>query len=577
MREPDVATDHTATTDHCVTTENCRVCVNSDIVFDGRMTLHIGQLLVHSQRTKRHTLIQAHVVADARSFANDDTRTMIDRESFADRGTGVQIDAGSLMCPLSDQSRNDRHAAMPEWLRHAVTDSGQKPRIREKHLVDALGGGIHLMQCLGIGVQTDADVRQRRHQGVGIGCCVSALRPQFAQQFLQRRRHTVVLGADPDVIATGPGRGGVREEKGQNAAHPGPHRLVQPSRKRIRRAGFAQLGQKSLRVMWHRRQTIRVGNPFTAGLAGPRIALVCPEYLSLARPRMSLLDESVIRARLGEFIADARFAEALALLDRCLIVGTDDSWLHGMRALLLLETGDVPAALKSSAAAVQIAPIAAFAHWARGVVLLRANILPGAQRAAERAVALDPEEPDTHVLLARVYLQHSLWELAKGAVADAELNGAEEEELMPLRAAIASGRGLDERARDTWRAFAHRYPANALARTGNAWTMLESGDVSGARDEFEQARELDPTNAWAIEGLVITSTKLLPIHRRWFAVVWGRVMRRREETMLIAGAALTSVAVVLLGSGRTGIVLPMALTAFGAALPMLDAWRQGKH
>lgn len=288
---------------------------------------------------------------------------------------------------------------------------------------------------------------------------------------------------------------------------------------------------------------------------------------------MTLLDETVINARLGEFIADARFAEALALLDRCLILGTNDAWLHGMRALLLLEMGDVPGALKSSATAVQQAPIAAFAHWTRGVVLLRANILPGAQRAAERAVALDPEESDTHVLLARVYLQHSQWESARASVDDAELHGAQEEELLPLRAAIAAGRGLDERATDTWRTFAQRYPANALARTGHAWTMLESGDVKGAHVEFEQARELDPTNAWAIEGLVITRTKLLPIHRRWLSVVWGHVMQRREETMLIAAAVLTSIALVLLGSGRSGIVLPMALTALGASLPLLDAWR----
>ena len=285
-------------------------------------------------------------------------------------------------------------------------------------------------------------------------------------------------------------------------------------------------------------------------------------------------DESAISARLGEFIADARFREALDLLETCLMIGSTDPWLYGMRALLLLETGDTTGALKASATAVQQAPIAAFAHWTRGVVLLRANILTGAQRAAERAVALDPEESDTHVLLARVYLQNAQWESARAAVADAELHGADEEELLPLRAAIAAGRGLDVRAGDTWRAFAYRYPANALARTGHAWTLLEAGDVKAARSEFEQARELDPTNAWAIEGLVITNTRLLPVHRRWATVAWGRVMQRREETMLIAGAMLTSVALILFGLGGWGIVLPLVLTAIGAGLPMLDAWRR---
>lgn len=289
---------------------------------------------------------------------------------------------------------------------------------------------------------------------------------------------------------------------------------------------------------------------------------------------MSQFDESMISARLGELIADARFTEGLDLLDRCLITGPGDAWLHGMRALLLLETGDITGSLSASATAVQQAPIAAFAHWTRGVVLLRASIVPGAQRAAERAVALDPEEPDTHVLLARVYLQTSQWESARAAVTDAEQHGANEEELLPLRAAIAAGRGLDTRAGETWRAFAHRYPANALARTGNAWTLLESGNVTAARAEFEQARELDPTNEWALEGLVITRSRLLPVHRRWGRAVWGRVMQRREETMVIGGAVLASLGLALLAVGRAGIVLPSMIAAAGAGLPMLDAWRR---
>ncbi len=289
---------------------------------------------------------------------------------------------------------------------------------------------------------------------------------------------------------------------------------------------------------------------------------------------MSHLDESIISARLGELIADARYADALQLLEVTLQAGSGDAWLFGMRALLLLETGDTTGALHASATAVQQAPAAAFSHWTRGVVLLRANILPGAQRAAERAVALDPEESDTHVLLARVYLQKSMWEQARMAIADADSHGADEEELLPLRAAIAAGRGLDVRASETWRNFAQRYPANALARTGHAWTMLEAGDVRGAHTEFQQARELDPTNAWALEGLVVTQTKLLPVHRRWTSAVWGRLMQRREETMLAIGTVLTTTGLTMLMVRETDIVLSLVITVCGAGLPMLDAWRQ---
>ena len=289
---------------------------------------------------------------------------------------------------------------------------------------------------------------------------------------------------------------------------------------------------------------------------------------------MSQLDETYLSARLGELISDARFTDGLELLDQCLAMNPGDAWLSGMRALLLLETHDCDGALIASARAVRLAPTAAFAHWTRGVVLLRANRLAAALQAAQRAVALDPEEADTHVLLARVHLQKAQWEPARAALADAAVQGADEEELLPLRAAIAAGRGLDMRAGDTWRAFAQRYPANALARTGHAWTLLESGDVTGARSEFEQARELDPTNAWALEGLAVTKTRLRPIHRRYLALVWGRVMARREETMLIAGAFVIVAGMSMQAFGRGGRFAPLLVSAAGAALPLLDAWRR---
>lgn len=289
---------------------------------------------------------------------------------------------------------------------------------------------------------------------------------------------------------------------------------------------------------------------------------------------MSQLDESVLSGRVAELIADARYPEAVALLEQSVACGQDDAWLHGMRALLLLETGHVSGALLASATAVQLAPVTTFAHWTRGVVLLRAGLIAAAQRAAERAVALDGEASDSHVLLARVYLQQSLWEQARMALADADAHGADEEELLPLRAAIAAGRGLEARAGETWRVFAQQYPANALARTGHAWTLLEAGNVHAAHDEFQQARELDPTNVWAIEGLSVSRTRLLPVHRRWAAVAWGRLMQHRETTFVGIGATVSATGCVVLLVPGSDIVVALLLTLSGAALPMLDAWRQ---
>jgi hypothetical protein len=51
-------------------------------------------------------------------------------------------------------------------------------------------------------------------------------------------------------------------------------------------------------------------------------------------------------------------------------------------------------------------------------------------------------------------------------------------------------------------------------------------------------------------------------------------MQRREETMLIGGALLATVGLALVATGKSGIVLALVITAAGAALPVLDAWRR---
>jgi ferric-dicitrate binding protein FerR (iron transport regulator) len=103
--------------------------------------------------------------------------------------------------------------------------------------------------------------------------------------------------------------------------------------------------------------------------------------------------------------------------------------------------------------------------------------------------------------------------------------------------------------------------------------LLESGNVRGAREEFEQARVLDPTNAWALEGLVVTQTQLMPIHRRWYSSLHSRVMAHREATMLLIGVLCAAAGMLLLATNRLGVVLPTLLSLAGALLPVFDAWR----
>ena len=54
---------------------------------------------------QRYALVQRHVVADLRRFADDDARAVVDEQPVADRRAGVNLDAGAAFTVLGYQAR----------------------------------------------------------------------------------------------------------------------------------------------------------------------------------------------------------------------------------------------------------------------------------------------------------------------------------------------------------------------------------------------------------------------------------------------------------------------------------------
>ena len=74
-------------------TEDRGVGVNHDAVFERRVPLAAANQIAvavggKAQRTKRHALIQLHVLADIGRFADHDARAVIDEEVLADLRAG---------------------------------------------------------------------------------------------------------------------------------------------------------------------------------------------------------------------------------------------------------------------------------------------------------------------------------------------------------------------------------------------------------------------------------------------------------------------------------------------------------
>ena len=101
-----VATDDDIVADLRRTAEQRGVCVDDDVVADLRVAAHI-RVRRHTrgrERAERRALIELDVVADDRRLADDDARTVVDEEVFADLRAGVDVDT-VCECAYSDIMR----------------------------------------------------------------------------------------------------------------------------------------------------------------------------------------------------------------------------------------------------------------------------------------------------------------------------------------------------------------------------------------------------------------------------------------------------------------------------------------
>ena len=111
---------------------------------------------VFSGAAQRDALIQGAVVADLGGFADHDTHSVIDKETFADGGARVDLDPGQPTRPLTDQPRGEIVTAQIQFVGDAVGQDGMHARIQEQHLHIATGGRIALPH----GVNVTADFLQ---------------------------------------------------------------------------------------------------------------------------------------------------------------------------------------------------------------------------------------------------------------------------------------------------------------------------------------------------------------------------------------------------------------------------------
>ena len=107
MCEPNVTTDGRVVANGNAS-QHRGIRVYGHVVLDDRVTGHVEHIalliVLEALGTKGNTLIEGHVVADDTGLTNHHTRTVVNREIFADPGTRVDVDTRLRVGLFSENS-----------------------------------------------------------------------------------------------------------------------------------------------------------------------------------------------------------------------------------------------------------------------------------------------------------------------------------------------------------------------------------------------------------------------------------------------------------------------------------------
>src|SRR5438067_9276859 len=111
LHQENVPTDGAARADHGFAAEHGRIRVNGHLVLDRRMSFaalfdFAAFVFLKAARPKGDAMVQLHPGSDFTGLTDDDARAVIDKKVRADFRAGMNIDAGTAMRPLRQESRD---------------------------------------------------------------------------------------------------------------------------------------------------------------------------------------------------------------------------------------------------------------------------------------------------------------------------------------------------------------------------------------------------------------------------------------------------------------------------------------
>lgn len=240
-----------------------------------------------------------------------------------------------------------------------------------------------------------------------------------------------------------------------------------------------------------------------------------------------------------ELLEDARFHEALVVVDGELHEQPDDPDLYAMRALVLLSLERRPEAHAAIDSARGLGPSSPFTHYAAAEVALASGEMADAIHESQAAQAGAPDVPEFALVEARARARAGQWEATRRIAARVIYEDPDNEDAAVLLTAAKAMHAPGPLGDEEWRRLTQQFPTNPWARSGRAWSHLQSGRFREAHDEFAQALALDPSSEWAKQGMVLALKARNPMYALLLrSLLWMGRLPDRTQTALVLGGLL---------------------------------------
>ncbi len=269
-----------------------------------------------------------------------------------------------------------------------------------------------------------------------------------------------------------------------------------------------------------------------------------------------------------------KYQESLKVLEEGLNIEPQNTSLLGFKALCKFKMRMYSEAELLIKETLKIDPNNDFAYYVWGSMEMELDRFPVAKEKINSAIDINPLNSEYYGVLALImYNNHeNLEEIRK--VTRMGLNFDPENNVCQNVLAMAEMRaGKRKLAANILDIHLEKDPENALSLANQGWNYLHLRDFDKSKSYFTKALKLDPSNNWALYGLLTATKTKIPLYKYWLSFFLKFANWPPEKRLKIFFGSLLVLGLGSFVPGIPGLVFSVAFAIY--ALSIYIIWSLG--